>query len=290
MRRILVIGARGMLGRDLVERLHSSYGTGFGAEWEILAWDLDEIDIQKEQETRTRIEDVHPEIVINLAAYTNVDGCETQVEKAYGINGEGMKYVALGAAKCRARVVYLSTDYVFDGRKKEPYLETDSPEPLNVYGHSKLMGERHLQALTEKGLIVRTQWLYGKYGNNFISAILRHARERGEVSIVNDQTGSPTYTRDLASALCLLIQRGAQGIFHVSNSGECTWYAFGQMVLDLCGLHSVKVKPISSQELGRPALRPSYSVLGCQKLRQEMGISLRPWSEAVKEYLGAVEG
>lgn len=281
---VLVIGANGMLGRDLVEVLRFSFHTDKHTDWEVLGWDIDEIDIQKEDTTVSKIESIRPEIVINVAAYTDVDGCELHEEKAFAVNAEGTRHVALGAQRCRAKVVYLSTDYIFDGKKREPYLENDPPNPLNVYGRSKLKGEQYVQELVEDVLIVRTQWLYGKYGNNFVTSILRQAREKGVLSIVNDQIGSPTYTVDLSKALSFLIQCNAHGIFHVTNSDLCTWYTFGQAVLKLSGMEGVRVIPISTKESGRPALRPSYSVLNTQKLKRETGITLRPWPEALKDY------
>lgn len=284
MKRILVIGAKGMLGTDLTETLRSSF------RMEVIGWDIEEIDIRDERETVEKIENIRPEIVVNLAAYTNVDDCEFQEGKAFATNAEGMRHVALGALRCHAKVVYLSTDYVFDGQKKEPYRESDIPNPLSVYGHSKLKGERYLQDLMEDALIVRTQWLFGKCGKNFVTSILRQAREKGKLSIVNDQTGSPTYTVDLSYILSILIQRNARGIFHAVNSGVCTWYSFGQAILKHAGLVGVEVIPISSKELNRPAVRPLYSVLSCERLKQETGITLRPWSEAMKDYLQALEG
>jgi dTDP-4-dehydrorhamnose reductase len=243
------------------------------------------MDIQKEDESITRIEKIRPEIVIHLAAYTDVDGCELNKEKAFAVNAEGTKHVALAASKCRAKMVYLSTDYVFDGDKKEPYLESDSPHPLNVYGLSKLKGEQYVQALVKDFLIIRTQWLYGPFGKNFVTSILQQARKKAELSIVNDQIGSPTYTADLARAISGLIQLDARGIFHAANSDPCTWYAFGQAILKLSGVNQVRVIPISSKELARPAARPPYSVLNCQKLKRETGLTMRPWSEALKDYL-----
>jgi len=276
---ILVIGAKGMLGRDLMGILPSSFPND-----EILGWDIEEIDIQ-EEDTLFKIEKLRPDIVINIAAHTNVDGCESDEEKAFAINAEGAKHAALAALKCQAKMVYLSTDYVFDGNKREPYLETDPPHPLNVYGRSKLRGEQYVQELLKDALIIRTQWLYGKYGKNFVTSILRQASEKRTLSIVNDQTGSPTYTIDLAKAIVVLIQYGTRGIFHVANSDLCTWYIFGQAILKLSGMDKVRVVPISSKELGLPAIRPSYSVLNCQKLKKETGLTLRPWSEALKDYL-----
>jgi dTDP-4-dehydrorhamnose reductase len=287
MRRILVIGAKGMLGKDLVEILRSSSRVDQHLDCEILGWDIEEIDIQEEKNTITKIESLRPNIVINIAAYTNVDGCESHDEKAFAINAEGMRHVALGALRCRAKVVYLSTDYIFDGKKREPYLEDDPPHPLSVYGRSKLRGEQYVQEMVEDALIVRTQWLYGKYGNNFVASVLRQAREKKVLSIVNDQVGSPTYTIDLSRAISVLIQCDARGVFHVANSDLCTWFAFGQEILKLSGMEGVRIVPISSEELGRPATRPLYSVLNTEKLKRETGMTLRPWSEALKAYLQA---
>jgi dTDP-4-dehydrorhamnose reductase len=285
MRRILVIGAKGMLGKDLFKVLYSTFHTNKRSNWEVLEWDVDEIDIREEKRTVAKIESFRPEIVINVAAYTDVDGCELNEEKAFAVNAEGMKHVALGALQCRAKVVYLSTDYVFDGKKREPYLESDPPNPLNVYGRSKWKGEQYVQGLVKDALIVRTEWLYGRYGNNFVTSILRQAREKKVLTIVNDQFGSPTYTVDLSEAICVLLQCDARGVFHVANSDLCTWYTFGQAILKLSGMERVKVIPISSKELGRPAIRPAYSVFNCQKLKQVTGMNLRPWSEALRDFL-----
>ncbi|OGP65161.1 MAG: dTDP-4-dehydrorhamnose reductase [Deltaproteobacteria bacterium RBG_13_47_9] len=279
MGRILVIGAKGMLGRDLIEVLQSSF-----CHDEVIGWDLEEIDIREGQETIEKVEGLRPEIVIDVAAYTDVDGCEGDAERAFSVNAEGVRHIALGALRSHAKVVYLSTDYVFDGQKREPYLEHDPPHPINIYGRSKLKGEQYIQELVREALIVRTQWLYGRHGKNFVTSVLRQAREKGTLSIVHDQIGSPTYTTDLSKAITVLIQRDAFGIFHVTNSDPCTWYTFGQTVLNLSGMAGVKMIPISSKELGRPAVRPSYSVLNTQKFIRETGMSLRPWSEALKDY------
>ena len=283
MKRILlVIGAKGMLGRDLVGVLHSSFPDD-----EIVGWDIEEIDIRKEEESVFRIEKLRPDIVIHIAAYTDVDGCERDEERAFAVNAEGTKYVALAASRCLAKLVYLSTDYVFDGNKMEPYVESDLPHPLNVYGRSKLQGEQYVQELVKNGLIIRTQWLYGRHGKNFVDSILHQAREKKVLSIVDDQIGSPTYTVDLAKAMSVLIQFDAQGIFHAANSDRCTWFTFGQAILNLSRMDEVKMIPISSEELGRPAVRPSYSAFNCQKLKEKTGLILRPWSEALKDYLAA---
>ncbi len=282
MRRILVTGAKGMLGKDLMNVLHSSFPRDG-----VTGWDIEEIDIRKKDDSVAKIEALRPEIVIHLAAYTDVDRCEVDQEGAFAVNAEGTRHVALAASACRAKMIYLSSDYVFDGDKREPYIESDPPHPLNVYGRSKLRGEQYVQEGVKDFLIVRTQWLYGPFGKNFVDSILRQAGEKKTLSIVDDQTGSPTYTADLAKAIGELIQVGARGIFHVANSEICTWYAFGQAILNLSGIHGVKVCSVSSKELGRPAARPSYSVLDCQKLKKETGRTMRPWSDALREYLSA---
>jgi len=282
MKRILVIGAKGMLGRDLVETLRSSFPNH-----EITGWDVEEIDIQEERGTIDKIERLAPRMIVNVAGYTDVDGCELDDKKAFAINAEGMKHVALGAVKCGAKVLYLSTDYIFDGKKDQPYLEQDAPHPLNVYGRSKWKGEQYVQELLEDALIVRTQWLFGRYGKNFVASILRQAREKKVLSVVHDQTGSPTYTLDLCQALSFLIQHEARGIFHVANGDCCTWYEYARRILKLSGVEGVKVVPISYKELASPAARPGYSVLDTQKLKREMGLTLRPWFEALQEYLSS---
>ena len=285
MKRVLVIGAKGMLGRDLLEALRSTPGENRQEDFEVIGWDIEEIDIRQEASTHSKIAGVGPDIVINLAAYTDVDGCEKNRDEAFRVNAEGIKHVAKGAREVGAKVVYLSTDYIFDGKKREPYLETDLPNPLSVYGQTKLRGEEYLQKWTEDHLIIRTQWLYGRHGKNFVSSILRLAKEKPDLSIVDDQTGSPTYTVDLSRVIVALLQHGSRGTFHAVNQGACTWYTFGRSILTFSRMENVTVTPISSETLGRPAARPSYSVLDTQKLRQETGILLRPWSEALREYL-----
>lgn len=285
MKRVLVIGAKGMLGRDLMEILRSSGRADPPKGFEVVGWDIDEIDIRQERDVSFKIERFRPDIVINLAAYTDVDGCETNREEAFRVNARGMRHIAIAAKSCGAKVVYLSTDYIFDGKKKEPYLESDPPHPLNVYGQTKLKGEQYLQEQVEDHLIIRTQWLYGRYGRNFVSSILRQAREKQTLTIVDDQIGSPTYTVDLSDAILALIQHNSRGIFHAANQDVCTWYAFGQAILRFSRAEGVTLIPISSKVLGRPAVRPSYSVLSTQKLEQETGLNLRHWSEALREYL-----
>ena len=280
MKPILVIGAKGMLGRDLLPLLQASF---IGRE--VIGWDIEEIDIREEKSTRSKIETLNPETVINIAAYTDVDGCEKNRDAAFQVNAEGMKHIVLGAKGCGAKVVYLSTDYIFDGRKKEPYLETDLPNPLSVYGRTKLKGEEVLQKGIDDHLIIRTQWLYGRHGKNFVASVLRQAREKRSLTVVDDQTGSPTYTVDLSRAITGLLEHNSRGIFHVANQGNCTWYTFSQAVLKFAQVEGVTLTPISTEALGRPAVRPSYSVLDTQKFERETGMRLRHWADALKDHL-----
>src|SRR4030042_602103 len=282
MKRILVIGSKGMLGRDLVETLRSSF-----PEDEITGWDVEEIDIREERSTVTQIRNLEPGVIFHLAAYTDVDGCELNEKKAFATNAEGMKHVALGAATCGAKVVTLSTASISHGKKDSPYIEEDLPNPLNVYGSSKWKGEQYVQELVKDALIIRTQWLYGKHGKNFVASVLRRAREKDVLSVVNDQVGSPPHTPDLSHAIALLIERKARGIFHVANSDSCTWFHYARTILKLSGIEGVKVVPISSKELAYPAVRPAYSVLDTEKLKRETGLTLRPWVEALKDYLSS---
>ena len=283
MERILVLGAKGMLGRDLMPLLRSSL------KGDVLGWDIEEINIENETSTVSAIEHLKPGVIINAAAYTDVDGCESRREKAFAVNAEGMRHVALGAQRCGATVVYLSTDYVFGGGKGAPYVEEDAPGPLNVYGASKLKGEEYVQQLTKDFLIVRTQWLYGRHGKNFVDTVLRLAREKKVLTIVDDQVGSPTYTVDLAKALSELVRQERRGIFNVVNKGSCSWFQFAKEIVRRSGMEGVEVLPISSKELNRPAVRPAYSVLSTEKLARETGVTLRPWQEAVGAYLASVQ-
>ncbi len=275
--KILILGHKGMLGSDLMLRLIASH--------EVTGKDVDEIDIVSEDECRRVIAECSPEIVINAAGYTNVDGCEANREACFSVNAEGVKNVALA---CRGRgitLVHFSTDYVFDGRKGSPYVEEDLPAPLNVYGASKREGEQFLCEFAEGFLLIRTAWLYGVHGNNFVKAILGKAAVLKTLEVVDDQVGSPTWTRDLAAAVELLIEGGHTGIFHVTNRGRCSWYEFARAIVQYADLNDVGIQPISTEKLDRPAVRPAWSVLDCRKFEAASGMTLPPWRSALKDYL-----
>jgi dTDP-4-dehydrorhamnose reductase len=249
--------------------------------------DLPDLDITLPEQTREAIGSLRPDVVINLAAVTDVDGCESQREKALAVNARGALHVAQGCAASGARLIHLSTDYVFDGTSPVPYSEETPPRPLNVYGESKFLGERAIQEAGGNHLILRTAWLYGRHGKNFVDTILRLSSQQEEIRVVNDQRGSPTHTRDLSRAMELLIGREERGILHVANSGSCTWFDFAGKILALKGPgdHPVRLLPISSAELGRPARRPANSVLDCSKFERIARWKMRSWEESLREYL-----
>ena len=274
--KILLLGYKGMLGHDLLTTLAPDH--------EVIGKDIEDFDIASLKDCRSIVSETDPDIVINAAAYTDVDGCETNTETCFAVNAEGVNNIGLVCRDRNLKVVHFSTDYVFDGAKGEAYVESDTPNPINAYGRSKLQGELYLRALTDNYLIIRTAWLYGKNGKNFIKAILARA-ETGKLTVVNDQIGSPTYTVDLAAAVKLLIENGHTGIFNVTNRGRCSWFEFAVKILEYAGKKDVDIQPISTQELGRKALRPAYSVLSCNKFSAACCKALGFWQIALNDYL-----
>lgn len=270
---ILVVGANGMLGRDLTELL----GT------RARGVDIEDIDITDLQSTERVVRALHPSVVVNCAAYTDVDGCEAHVEAAMKVNGEGVAHLALATREIGARLVQLSTDYVFDGGKGVPYLEDDPTHPLSVYGESKLAGEMNA-AFNPEHLIVRTQWLYGLHGKNFVETMLRLASEKDELTVVDDQIGSPTWTGDLARAVIALIDAGCTGIYHAANAEFCSWNGFARAIFQESGV-DIPVHGMTTDQLNRPARRPLYSTLDCGKLERDTGFRPQPWRDALKSYL-----
>ncbi len=270
---ILVIGANGMLGHDLMATL----------EGDVRGLDLPDIDITSLESVRRDLLTLKPKIIINAAAYTDVDGCETNVDQAMAVNGEGVGLLALTAREIGAKLVQISTDYVFNGGKGSPYVEADPVGPLSIYGESKLAGELNA-AMAPEHLIVRTQWLYGLHGKNFVETMLRLAREKSELAVVDDQIGAPTFTRDLAAAIKSLLDKGCSGTYHAANSGFCSWNEFARAIFAGEGLN-VTVNGMTTADLNRPANRPLYSTLDCSKLTADTGYQPRHWREALKEYL-----
>ncbi len=275
--RVLVTGARGMLGTALCRCL--------SREHMVIAATKDEFDVTDEGTTRRAIRTAQPDVVVHAAAYTRVDDAETQRETAFAVNALGTRHVAQGCEDAGARLIYISTDYVFDGKKGRPYVETDPPIPLGSYGASKLEGEREAFRLGARALIVRASWLFGPGGANFVRAIYTRAREGGALRVVDDQVGSPTYSPDLAEAIDRLIAVQTRGIVHVANSGYCTWFQFAEAIVKEAGMPDVPLIPVATEALNRPAPRPRYSVLETARYASLTGHTLRPWREALREYL-----
>ncbi len=275
--KILILGHRGMLGSDLMLRMMAAH--------DVTGKDVGDFDITVEDDCGRVIAECSPDVVINAAAYTNVDGCETDRDRCFAVNAVGVKNIALACRGKGIRIVHFSTDYIFDGRKKTPYVEEDEPAPLNVYGASKLEGERFLQAFSDRWLLIRTAWLYGKNGKNFVNTILEKAAAVKTLDVVDDQIGAPTYSWDLAAAVQLLVEGGHEGLFHLTNRGRCSWHEFACKIMQYAGKNDVTVRPIPSADLARPAVRPAWSVLSSRKFSEATGKTMRFWQIALQDYL-----
>ena len=271
--RILITGANGQLGRELQRALSSH---------DLILADQPEFELTDPQMTG-KIISLQPEVCVHAAAYTDVDGCERDPQRAVQVNADGAALVAEAAAQIGAYLVYVSTDYVFDGKKTEPYTETDVPNPINAYGRSKWLGEQVILSRCAGALIIRTSWLYGRHGRNFVKTILDVAKIRGEVRVVSDQYGSPTYARELAGVIGQLVQQRHHGVLHAGGTGSCSWYEFAAAILDEAKIPCRNI-PISTAESGREAKRPPYSVLSSARLNS-YGLSLSGWQEALKHFM-----
>jgi dTDP-4-dehydrorhamnose reductase len=273
--RILVLGAGGMLGSDLLKEWQSD---------DLIPSGSGQADIRHFAEVQKLVSKVRPDWIVLCAAYTDVDGCERNPELAFAVNGTGVENVARAAQSVAARIFLVSTDYVFDGLNTRPYEIDDAIAPLNVYGASKAAGEAALRNSACAWCIGRTSWLFGVRGPSFPQKILQAAETRPELCVVNDQVGSPTYTRDLAGAIRDLVRKDARGITHITNEGICSWFDFAREILLQSGRQSVPVLPITTDQSARPARRPNYSVLSARSLHA-YGVHLRPWQEALRAFL-----
>jgi dTDP-4-dehydrorhamnose reductase len=273
--RLLVLGSGGMLGRA-VARDAARLGH------DVVALGHAELDVTDAEHTTRIVAAAEPRAVINCAGFTDVDGCETHEPQALRVNGDGAGIVAKAAAEANARVVHVSTDYVFDGAKREPWLESDPVAPLQAYGRTKLAGEQAVAAANDEHAVVRTAWLFGAGGPNFVDTMLRVGAERDEVTVVTDQRGGPTWTGHLAPALVEVAERvGDVGVFHAAGAGACSWYEFAVEIFHLAGLRARAV-PTTSEQFARPARRPAYSVLGTER---DPGIDLPDWPDGLRAYL-----
>jgi dTDP-4-dehydrorhamnose reductase len=273
---VLITGHKGQLGSALMDLLQPDF--------KVAGVDLDEMNITVAEEVLGTFYLHQPDIVIHTAAMTDVDGCELSPENAMRINALGTQNLVIAAEEFNSVFVYLSTDYVFPGDSQTPYSECDPPHPLSWYGKSKLLGEQYVRSMLFRYFIVRTSWLVGEKGRNFVKIMLKLAREKPELTVVNDQMGCPTFASDLALAIREMLGTPYYGIYHVTNSGETTWYDFAVKILEEAGL-TTPIRPITTKELSRPAPRPAYSVLSGIVFRERGFTPLRPWEEALREYL-----
>ena len=274
--KILITGSNGMLGHDLIDVLKNNH--------DLILTTSKNLDITNKEEVFSVIGDKNPDIVINSAAYTDVDGCEENQDTAFSVNGEGVKNLALACKKFDCVLVHISTDYVFNGENTRPWIEDDEIGPISVYGKSKLKGEESILEILDKYFIIRTAWLYGINGKNFPKTMLELAENHDEVKVVYDEVGTPTYTPDLAKAISQLINTDYFGIYHITNSGSCSWCEFSKYIFEIAK-KDVKVIPVTASEFARAASRPHYSVLENKKWVENGFKPLRSYKDAIKEYL-----
>ncbi len=272
--KVTILGGTGLLGKALMLAWSGDEVIGLGAR---------DVDIRDAQKVREVLTATRPDWIILAAAYTDVDGCESNPDLAFSVNRDGAVNVAHAAKEAGARFLFLSSDYVFDGRKTSPYETDDLRNPQSVYGRSKAEAELRLLDVLPDCCIARTSWLFGKGGKCFPDTILNLAASRPVLDVVNDQRGCPTYTADLAAAIIQLCRANASGIVHATNSGDCTWFEFAREIISASGLRT-DVRPVNSAQMARPAPRPAYSVLSSRSL-QRFGITLPIWRDALRRYL-----
>lgn len=276
--RILITGADGQLGHELQRALKDHT---------LLIGVLPEFDVLK-VEVEKQVLEAEAQVVIHTAAYTDVDRAEGDPDAAMAVNAEGTERVARATAKSGSRLIYLSTDYVFDGKRSTPYGETDEPNPLNAYGRSKLEGERRALAACPNTLVLRTAWMYSAHGKNFVKTVMQLVRAQPELRVVVDQRGSPTHAGDLAEAMARVLSLDLRGVVHATGDGDCTWHEFASTIVSLMGM-PVPVRPITTAEANRAAPRPAYAVLANRRLAK-LGIVLPHWKDALTRFMREVKG
>ena len=287
--KILITGSKGQLGNTIYDLLingKNSLGEipKIYKNCDITAVDVDELDITEKDSVMSFVNQDKPDLIIDCAAYTNVDGCETDRELAEKVNAIGPYNLALAAKEINAKFVHISTDYVFRGDATKPYVETDECDPVTAYGSSKRNGELKVQTAWGKHYIFRTSWLYGLVGNNFVKTIRRVAKEKGALTVVNDQRGNPTNCEDLAYHILKVAETENYGIYHCTGNGECTWFDFAKKIVEYSRLNCT-VDPCSTEQSNRPAKRPAFSSLDNRHLRKTVGDNMREWTVALKEYI-----
>lgn len=287
--KILITGAKGQLGNEIIDIINSgSAEIGSISEniknSKIIALDINELDITKLDDVRNIIGKYNPDVVINCAAATNVDNCESNEDVAFKINALGPRNLAIISEEIGAKLVQVSTDYVFSGEGNSPLKEYELTAPTSVYGKTKLLGEKYVSEFSSKYFIVRTAWLYGYIGHNFVYTMMRVGKEKESINVVNDQRGNPTHANDLAYHILKLIETDEYGVYHCTGKGECTWYDFAKKIMELNKLNC-KVNPCTSNEYKTPAKRPAYSSLDNMMLRNTVGDEMREWDEALRSFV-----
>ena len=286
--RTLLTGSKGQLARCFRDRLPEN--------WELIATDSTSLDITDTEAVRNMVQNFQPDAIVNAAAFTAVDKAEAHVGTAFAVNATAVHNLASAARACQARFIHISTDYVFDGTNKTPYKEQDYTNPQSVYGRTKVSGELLALAANPDSVIIRTSWLFSEYGNNFVQTMIRLAGERDNLSIVHDQTGSPTYAGDLAQAIITLLQQpvAPRGIYHYGGNKSVTWYEFAQAIFQAAQQQDPDFKipqlnAITTDQYPLPAPRPAYSIMDCQKIENECGIKASDWQKALNEIIGKLD-
>lgn len=291
--KILITGCKGQLGNELQDIIKSGRAEiGEVSEAinksEIIALDVDELDITNLEQVKNKINDLKPDVVINCAAATNVDGCESNEDFAFKVNSIGPRNLAIACEDVGAKLVQVSTDYVFSGVGNKPLTEYDLTAPNSAYGKTKLLGESYVREFSSKYFIVRTAWLYGYVGHNFVYTMRKLGKDKDTINVVNDQRGNPTHANDLAYHILKLIQTEEYGVYHCTGKGECSWYDFAKMIIELSG-EKCEVNPCTSEEYKTPAKRPEYSSLDNMMLRNTVGDEMRDWKEAIKSFIDKLD-
>lgn len=291
--KILITGCKGQLGNEIqniikcgqaeIDKISKNIRSS-----KVIALDVDLLDITNLIQVKEKLNELKPDVVINCAAVTNVDSCENNRDFAFKVNSIGPRNLAIACEKNNAKLVQVSTDYVFGGGSDKPLTEYDLTVPYSVYGKTKLLGEQYVQQFCSKFFIVRTAWLYGYKGHNFVYTMMRLGKEKGIIKVVDDQIGNPTHANDLAYHILKLIETEEYGIYHCTGNGECTWYEFAKTIIELSG-ENCEVKSCTSEEYKTPAKRPEYSSLDNMMLRSTVGDEMRDWKEAIKTFVNNVK-
>lgn len=286
---ILITGSNGQLGSEISEIIKTGKAeigpvSDEYSDYKVFKTDINELDICNLSVVRDFCKSNKIDLIINCAAYTNVDGCETDREGAFKVNVLGPRNLAIVSGEIGAKLVHVSTDYVFSGDAKKPYLESDICNPKSVYGATKYLGEQYVRDFCNRYFIVRTSWLYGYLGKNFVKTIIRLAKERDQIKVVNDQRGNPTSANDLAYHILKICQTDEYGVYHCTGEGECSWFDFAAKIVEFCGL-DCEVLPCTSNEFPSPVKRPAYSSLENMMLQCTVGNEMRDWKVALKEYI-----